>query len=324
MKTMSKYIGRKINVWFGKESTRGTAVAPTIWAPKASLDFEEKSEKVIDESSIGVIEDSFDWHVVKQYAEGNFECNVYANLIGYLLLNVFGSVSSASKNGAYEHEFEVAETNEHQSLTIWLADDTQDKQFPLAMINSLELSAEVGDFVKASAWFRSKKGANATLTPNYSEDYAMLAKHVQVYLADDLTWLASATAIESTWFSLTINKNLEDVDVLWSTEPNDFCNTFFSVEWTLELTWNDATYKQLFMDGTKKAMRIKVVDSNNTIGTSQNPTLTIDLASVIMTEFAKTQDNNALVKQSITIKALYSMTDASMITATLLNTKSSY
>jgi hypothetical protein len=28
--------------------------------PKASLDFEDQSEKVIDESSIGVIEDSFD------------------------------------------------------------------------------------------------------------------------------------------------------------------------------------------------------------------------------------------------------------------------
>jgi hypothetical protein len=37
--------------------------------PKATLDFDEKSEKVIDESSIGVIEDSFDGHVSKQRAE---------------------------------------------------------------------------------------------------------------------------------------------------------------------------------------------------------------------------------------------------------------
>jgi hypothetical protein len=71
-------------------------------------------------------------------------------------------------------------------------------------------------------------------------------------------------------------------------------------------------------------MRIKIIDSNDTIGTSSNPTLTIDLASVIMTEFAKTQDNDALVRQSITFKALYSMTDSSMISATLLNTQSSY
>lgn len=324
MKTMSKYIGRKINVWFGKESTRGTAVAPAIYVPKASLDFEEKSEKVIDESSIGVIEDSFDGHVVKQYAEWNFECNVYANAIWYILLNVFGAITTTSSGGAYSHEFEVDETNQHNSLTIGLADDTQDKQFALAMINSLELSAEVGDFLKANANFKSKKGANATLTPSYSTDYAMLAKHVQVFLADDLSWLDSATAINATNISLTINKNLEDVDVLGTVEPNDFCNTQFGVEWTVELLWDDATYKQLYMDWTKKAMRIKIIDSNDTIGSSSNPTLTIDLASVIMTEFAKTQDNDALVRQSITFKALYSMTDSSMISATLLNTKSSY
>ena len=321
---MSKYIARKINVWFAKESTRWTAVAPTIYAPKASLDFEEKSEKVIDESSIGVIEDSFDWHVVKQYAEWNFECNVYANLIWYLLLNVFGAVESASKNGAYEHEFTVAETNQHQSLTIWLADDTQDRQFALAMINSLELSAQVWDFVKASANFRSKKPANATLTPSYAEDYAMLAKHVQVYFADSVAELDSATAVSASSFSLTINKNIEDVDVLWSTEPVDFCNTYFSVEWNLEMTWDDATYQAIYKDWVKKAMRIRVVDVNNTIWTSQNPTLTIDLSSVIMTEFAKQQDNNALVKQSIDFKALYSMWESSMITAKLLNTKTSY
>ena len=45
---MSRYIWRKINVGFGKETTRWTAVAPAIRCPKASLDFDEKSEKVID------------------------------------------------------------------------------------------------------------------------------------------------------------------------------------------------------------------------------------------------------------------------------------
>ena len=55
------------------------------------------------------------------------------------------------------------------------------------MVDSLELNASVGDFVKATANFKSKKGTNATLTPSYSEDIALLGKHVKVYLADDLT-----------------------------------------------------------------------------------------------------------------------------------------
>ena len=80
---------------------------------------------------------------IKEYAEGNFECNVYANSIGYLLLNLFGAVSTTSSSGKYTHAFTVAETNAHQSLTIGLADDTQDRQFALAMLDSLDVNASV-------------------------------------------------------------------------------------------------------------------------------------------------------------------------------------
>jgi len=320
---MSRYIWRKINVGFWKEATRWTAVAPALWCPKATLDFDEKSEKVIDESSIWVIEDSFDWHVSKQWAEWNFECNVYANAIWFILLNVFWSVADSGSGTEFTHEFSVAENNQHQSLTIGLADDTQDKQFPLAMVNSVEISAEVGDFVKANVEFRSKKGQNATLTPSYSDDFALLWKNVNIFIANDLAGLDSADPIKATNFTLTINKNLEDVDVLWSVEPDDFCNTQFTVEWNVELLRDDETYKTIFMNGVKQAMRIEIIDTNTDLWT-KNPTLTFDLASVIMTEFAKTQDNDALIRQGIDFKALYSMSDAKMITAKLINSKSSY
>lgn len=320
---MSRYIWRKINVGFGKETTRWTAVTPAIRVPKASLDFEDKSEKVIDESSIGVIEDSFDGHVSKQYAEWSFECNVYANAIWLILLNVFWSVSTSWSSGEYTHAFSVAETNQHQSLTIGLADDTQDRQFPLAMVNSFELNASTGDFVKVTADFRSKKWADASLTPSYSNDFALLGKNVQVYLADSVSWLDSANAIKATNCTLTINKNLEDVDVLWSVEPDDFCNAQFTVEWSIELLWDNEDYKDMFMDWDKKAIRIEIIDSNSTLST-WHPTLSFDLASVIITEFAKTQDNDALVRQGLTLKALYSMSDSKMITAKLINSQSSY
>lgn len=320
---MSRYIWRKINVGFGKETTRWTAVTPAIRVPKASLDFEDKSEKVIDESSIGVMEDSFDGHVSKQYAEWSFECNVYANAIWLILLNVFWSVSTSWSSGEYTHAFSVAETNQHQSLTIGLADDTQDRQFPLAMVNSFELNASTGDFVKVTADFRSKKWADASLTPSYSNDFALLGKNVQVYLADNVSWLDSASAIKATNCTLTINKNLEDVDVLWSVEPDDFCNAQFTVEWSIELLWDNEDYKDMFMDWDKKAIRIEIIDSNSTLST-WHPTLSFDLASVIITEFAKTQDNDALVRQGLTLKALYSMSDSKMITAKLINSQSSY
>jgi len=55
---MSKFIGRKLNIGIGKESTRGTAVAATFWMPKMELTHDDKITQVVNESSIGVIEDA--------------------------------------------------------------------------------------------------------------------------------------------------------------------------------------------------------------------------------------------------------------------------
>jgi hypothetical protein len=77
------------------------------------------------------------------------------------------------------------------------------------------------------------------------------------------------------------------------------------------------------MDGVKKAMRIEIVDNDTTLSTG-HPTLTFDLANVIMTEYAKNQDNNALIRQTLTFRGLYSMNDNSMITAKLINSQSAY
>lgn len=320
---MGKYIWRKINVGLWKEAVRWTAVAPWVRVPKASLDFEDKTEKIIDESSIGVIEDSFNGHITKQRSEGSLECNMYANSVWYLLLNLFWAVSTSGAN-PYTHAFTVAETNQHQSLTIGLADDTQDRQFALAMLDSLEISASVGDFVKVTSNFKAKKSADGSLTPAYSADYALLGKNVKFKIATDLAWLAGASyvSVKSIW--LTVSKNLEEDAILWSVEPADFCNTMFWVEGNVELLREDETYKDLYDLWTKKAIRIEIEDPTTTIGTLTYPKLTIDLSSVIFTEYAKNQDNNWLVKQALTFKALYSMTDSKMITATLINTKVSY
>lgn len=124
--------------------------------------------------------------------------------------------------------------------------------------------------------------------------------------------------------SLTFNKNLEEDTVLGNVAPADFCNTFFTVEGNMELLFEDETYLDIYNDGTKKALRIEIEDTNNAIDTGIYPKLTIDLAKVIMTEFAKGQENDGLIKQGLTFKGLYSMSDTSMITATLINSKTSY
>ena len=58
---MTKFIGRKADFGIAKESVRGTAEASaTFYIPKASVSIDDNVEKFIDESSIGIVEDSVD------------------------------------------------------------------------------------------------------------------------------------------------------------------------------------------------------------------------------------------------------------------------
>ena len=52
---MGKIIGRLTSVGLGKESTRGTAVAPTFWVPVQSIDIDDKAEYIDNDSGFGKI-----------------------------------------------------------------------------------------------------------------------------------------------------------------------------------------------------------------------------------------------------------------------------
>ncbi len=46
---MAKFTGKGVNVGFGKETVRGTSVAPSVWFAKTNLTYEDKMETVVDE-----------------------------------------------------------------------------------------------------------------------------------------------------------------------------------------------------------------------------------------------------------------------------------
>ena len=104
-----KIIGRDFKVGFGKESTRGTAVTPAVWEPLLDVpSVENKAEYIQDESNYGVIADSVDAVVAKEWSEGELKGNVHDKSFGYLLLAALGQVSSAVKETtAYNHTFSL-------------------------------------------------------------------------------------------------------------------------------------------------------------------------------------------------------------------------
>lgn len=324
---MSKFIGRLADIGIAKESVRGTAeTTASFWLPKLSLTMDDMVEQVVDESSIGVIEDSPNAAVVGKFATGELEGNIADNSFGLLLLAALGSVSTSgpSQSTVYTHTFSVQEDAQHDSLTLFLDDPNQDYKFALGMIDSLELDFAVGQFAKFTAGFRAKVGATATLTPSYTLGNNFLPQHITLGYATTLAGLSSATSVNVKSVKLTVNNNVEDDRKLGSVDAADILNKQFSVEGELELVFDAETFKTQMLADTALALRIRLTNTAVTIGSSLNPQLTIDIAKAKFSEFEKTYENDEIVTATVKFKAFYSASDSKMITFELINTTTSY
>ena len=323
---MPKYIGRKINIWFWKESTRGTAVAISNWIPKTNIDFDEKFENAVDESSIWIIVDSVEAHTVKRWSEWKIEANLNVNSIWLPLLSLLWAVvTTPATTGAYLHTFNLLNSNSHPSLTIWMSDDVEQLKFALWMIEEMTITANAWEIVTISMTYKAKKWETTTHTVTYWTDYTLLAKSWLFKIADNLAWLDLATNKCVQSFEITIKKNLEEIFCIWSIDPTDFVNKQFTIEWSFTATYENATdYKTVGLEGSEKALRFALTDTTKIIWLSDNPGIVIDLPKVNYTEWSRSMWNDEVVSQTINFKWLYSKPDAKAIEVKLTNDTASY
>jgi len=325
---MSAFIGRLIQVGLVKESTRGTSniTPPDFWLDKMDATVEDKPVVIIDESTVGRIEDSVGGKVVSEGAEGDISGKVFDKSIGLLLLSAFGTEDTVvvkSAEVAFEHSFPVKNDAQHQSLCIELKNPNEQLAFVLAMIESLEMRAEVGKYVEFTARFLSKKGIASTSTPSYLVENDFLSKHLTVKVADNIAGLDAASAVPMKSATIRINKNLERDDVLGSLGPADILNKQFGIEVVLTRLYKDTTYKSLFASGSTKAIRLEMKNTDVQLGTSAfYPTLTFDLAQALLTAWEKTTGAEELSAETITGKATYKKTEAKMVDCKLINSQS--
>ena len=323
---MSKYIGRRINVGFGIEGVRGTPVDVQAFVPKTDFSFEESMEVTIDESSRGSIADSSDSFVARRLGQGEIGGNIAVNNFGYLLLATLGEVSTElDTTGAYKHTFTLKETNTTQSLTTGVNDPVLgDLSFPLTSIESLTISAETGEYISFTANIKSKQGVSASHTVTYDTDYLLRSFDSVFKVADNLAGLESASAVCLRSFEATFTKNLEDDYCLSSNNPADFINQAFSIEGSFTAVFTNDTFRDYALEGEKKAISFKMIDEDQTIGATSNPTLTVTLPYCSFTEFSRTQGNDETVTQTLNFKAHYSQVDDSVGSVELVNTKEEY
>ncbi len=325
---MAEFSGRKISVGIGKETTRGTAVAPTYWVKHLTTDFLDKNEKVMNESALGVLDKFSQVEIVKEWADGKLEGKVTDKTFGLILAAMFGqsptSVQQAA-TGVYDHTFAQNQTNTGMSLTVSRKDGNADKRYALAILNKLDIHCVVGEFIKFTAEFTSKKGVTTTSTVAYVAENEFVPKNAVVKFAANTAGINAASAIPLKSFKLSIDRSVEPYFAFGSNDPSEIYNQEFEVKGDMVIRYIDTTYEGLWRANTSQAVDLNIINTGVVIGSgAANPAVKLSLPEANVTEWKIDQSKDKIVEQTIGFQGLYNIAAATTLTAVLTNTVPSY
>lgn len=324
---MTKYIGRLKNVGLAKESSRGTPVAAAHWLPKAKISFYDRATKHNSALSYNSIGDGAYAPKVLEWAEGDIEGEFFDKPFGLILLAAFGTLNtSGPSDSAYTHTFSLDNSAQHDSLTITLQDPDRSDQYALAMLDSLQFDLKPADVVTFQATFKARSGRQiAAASPSYAAVNKFLSRHAIVKIATDTSGLAATSALSLKSMQLRITKSAMLNNVVGTVWPEDILNGKFEITGQFELDLDDQTYRNLMLDSSYRAMRFSLVNTDVLIGTSSRPSFTLDLSRVHFESWEPAGENDSVVTQKVSFRALFDITNGNIVNScTLVNAQSSY
>lgn len=318
---MSEIIGRDVEMGVATEATRGTKeTVADKWSRKTSANIVEKAVHAQDDTTRGVLEDGEGRRVVQKYSEGDFEGIVQADVLGWFLSNIYGTVVSSNVSGSiYSHLFTLNQGIQHQSLTLFVKDGSvQQLVFPNSMINTLELSVSMDDYVRYTASFVGSAGEDNTDTPSYDTEYDFIAKDVVIKIADAEAELAGATATKAKDLSIKWDQGLIRDHVVGSYNPDDVYNARMMIDGSFTLNFADQTFKDLYLGDNSKYMSITITGDTD-LGSGNYPTITILLYKVQFMDWNRSGGASDLVTEPISFRAFYNATDGKQSQITIKN-----
>jgi len=318
---VTKFVGRRGTLGVALESSRGTPVVPAYWLPFVTMSFFDTVETAREDQGMGQIADSDSFYVTMRMAEGEVESQLYDQALGYILSSLLGAVPSTAGSNPYTHTFTLSQSNRAKSLTLYWKDPDRSYIFPLAVVDSFQMSIEPSGIVNYTVGFKSKGAREWTAqTPSFTTlGSKFLHQHLQFKLASSIAGLSGATAISLKSLELNINRNTIFDNVMGTAEPEDVLSQQIAVEGTINLNLEDDTYRNYMLANTYRAMDISLVRSASS-------SLQLQFPRVDFSEWEPDFTLNEIGKQNINFKANYDSANAAAIisTAILINTKASY
>lgn len=326
---MAAQSGRKIAVGLGLEATRGTAVAPAFWTKHLEVDFQQKADKELNESGLGVLDKYNGATVMKDYAAGKIGGKVGDGTIGAWLSLAFGAKPTTTDNAdtnpvVKDHAFAQSQSNQPLSATVALKDVNRDERYAFGSLSKFELKVAVGDWVKFSAELMSKKPTAVANTVTYTSENEFKAKHVTVKTAANVAGLSGATARPLSEFNLSVTKSLKDYMAIGSNDPADFFTQELEVAGDFTQLYETNTDRDAYTGESNQVLQVTITNSDVTIGASANPKLVLTFYKVNFTDWQLDQSIGDMTSQTLGFQSLYSLSDVKSWDAVLTNTTASY
>lgn len=325
---MAKFTGRLQEVGIARESTRGTLVTPTFWVPKTNFTVEDKVQKARFGGNYGVLASPEQADVTQKWAEGTMEMEVNDKIIGLLLYAMFGTLSSASFNSVYKHTLTMQNSVQPTTLSLWMKDPigSVTLAYALAMVDYIELKVELGELVKATVGFLAKGHADYTAqTPSYTSQNKFRHQDLRFKIAASTAALDAASKINVQSLTLRIQRAVARENALGTVQPVDILSREFKISGSVMMTYTDRTYRDYMLDGTTKSVRVSLVNSAVTIG-STNPQIQIDLPIVHFDAWEPTHPIDDIATQEFQFEALYDVANSIIVGANtfVVNATTSY
>jgi len=263
MSTTSPYIGRREAIGLGIETVPGTSVPPQIWLRWLTQGIQDKTTPLENESAMGVVDRVNDSEVAATWAEGSIGGKVTSESIGFLLLGLFGSVSTGvAVSGIYPHTFSVNQSSIPSTQTITRNSPLGAKRHSYGTFDNLNITAQAGGWVEMSTAVKARAGADSSETVAFTTEKEFTSKNIALRVAADIASLSGATDIAAKSLKLTMQRSSEKFDPLGTGDVPQFDRGTFEASGEFVVRLTDSQYHDDFIANTVKALRITL--SNGT------------------------------------------------------------
>src|SRR2546429_199183 len=145
----------KTHVGFGKESTWGTAVAPTIWLPTTDYSWNEDRNRELDQGLRAKAAKDFGAYDGTRSAKPSYGFHWYPDEVARFVARILGQ-DALTGSGPYTHTMTLADKGASDTITDFYGVSAAERRIPGAYVEKMDIKYNVASgFLDAQVGFAS-------------------------------------------------------------------------------------------------------------------------------------------------------------------------